>query len=358
VGAVVSLRDLRHRRGGQDVLAIDQLDLRAGERLAVLGPNGAGKTTLLRLLAGLDAPTAGRVEIDGEAIADAEVDLRRRIGYATQRPGLLSTSVIRNVELPLRWRGLDAARRKAAALAALERLNVAPLADRKALSLSGGEAQRVSLARALAIEPALLLLDEPAAGLDAEARRAFLDDLERALGNRATTVVHVSHRAEEALRLADRVAVLTDGTIRQLGGPAVVVRQPVDGTVARLVGYENVIAAEIDAAGQVRINGAYCGVSAATGPGPATLAAWGTAVRLAPARAAPMPATVRRMSPGAGYWDVTLDAGETLSAHVALDQVVPPIGDQVGVLIDERHAVVIPDRPRSEGTRPRPPRQA
>ena len=344
MGAVVSLRNVRHRRGGHDVLAIDQLDLKAGERLAVLGPNGAGKTTLLRLLAGLDAPTAGRVEMDGEAIAEAEVDLRRRIGYATQRPGLLSTSVIRNVELPLRWRGLDGARRRTAALAALERLNVAELAERKALSLSGGEAQRVSLARALAIEPALLLLDEPAAGLDAEARRAFLDDLERALGDRATTVVHVSHRADEALRLADRVAVLTDGIIRQLGGPTSVLRQPVDGTVARLVGYENVIAAEIDASGQVRINGAYCGVSATTDPGPATLAVWGTAVRLTPPAGAPMAATVKRISPGAGYWEVILDAGETLSAHVALDQAVPHVGNQVGVGIDARHAVVITDR--------------
>jgi ABC-type sulfate/molybdate transport systems ATPase subunit len=344
VGAVVSLRNVRHRRGGHDVLAIDRLDLKAGERLAVLGPNGAGKTTLLRLLAGLDAPTAGRVEIDGEPIAEAEVGLRRRIGYATQRPGLLSTSVIRNVELPLRWRGLDAATRRTAALAALDRLNVPRLADRKALSLSGGEAQRVSLARALAIEPGLLLLDEPAAGLDAETRRAFFDDLERALGDRATTVVHVSHRAEEALRLADRVAVLTDGTIRQLGGPASVVRQPVDGRVARLVGYENVIAVDIDPSGQVRIGGAYCGVSTTTDPGPATLAAWGKAVRLTPADGAPMAATVTRISPGAGYWEVTLDAGATLSAHVALDQAIPRVGDQVGVVINETQAVVIPDR--------------
>jgi len=326
------------------VLAIDQLDLKAGDRLAVLGPNGAGKTTLLRLLAGLDAPTTGRVEINGEPIADAAVEVRRRIGYATQRPGLLSTSVIRNVELPLRWRGLDGTTRRAAALAALKRLNVSGLADRKALSLSGGEAQRVSLARALAIEPGLLLLDEPAAGLDAETRRAFLDDLERALGDRATTVVHVSHRAQEALRLADRVAVLTDGTIRQLGEPASVVRQPVDGTVARLVGYENVIAVKIDASGRVRINGAYCGISATTDPGPATLAAWGTAIRLSPPDGAPMAATVKRISPGAGYWEVTLDAGETLSAHVALDQAVPHVGNQVGVGIDARHAVVITDR--------------
>jgi ABC-type sulfate/molybdate transport systems ATPase subunit len=344
VGAVVSLRDVRHRRGGRDVLVIDDLDLDAGERLAVLGPNGAGKTTLLRLLAGLDAPTTGRVEIDGEAIAGAAVEVRRRIGYATQRPGLLSTSVIRNVELPLRWRRLGRANRRASALAALERLNVARLADRKALSLSGGEAQRVSLARALAIEPDLLLLDEPAAGLDAEARRAFLDDLEQALSDRTTTVVHVSHRAEEALRLADRVAVLTDGTIRQLGEPGSVVQQPADGTVARLVGYENVIAVEIDGSGRVRVAGAYCGVSGATDRGPATLAAWGTAVRLTPVDGAPMAATVRRISPGTGYWEVILDAGDTLSAHVALDQPVPRIGAQVGVVIDENHAVVIPER--------------
>ena len=326
------------------MLAIDQLDLRAGERLAVLGPNGAGKTTLLRLMAGLEAPTTGRVEVDGEAIAGAEVDLRRRIGYATQRPGLLSTSVIRNVELPLRWRGLDGETRRAAALAALERLGVASLADRKALSLSGGEAQRVSLARALAIEPGLLLLDEPAAGLDAEVRRAFFDDLERALGDRATTVVHVSHRAGEALRLADRVAVLTGGRIRQLGGPTSVVRQPVDGTVAHLLGYENVVPVQIDASGQVRLQGAPCGISTTANPGPATLATWGTAIRLEPRDGTPMVAVVKRIAPGAGLWEVTLDAGETLIAHVTLDQATPSVGDEVGVLIDEGNAVLIPDQ--------------
>ena len=147
---------------------------------------------------------SGTVEVDGIPTTDADLSVRRQIGYATQRAGLLSTSVIRNVELPLRWRGIDRATRRSAALAALERVNAASLAGRKALSLSGGEAQRVSLARALALEPRLLLLDEPAAGLDAEARQAFFDDLEAALAERTTTVVHVSHRAEEALRLADQ----------------------------------------------------------------------------------------------------------------------------------------------------------
>jgi ABC-type bacteriocin/lantibiotic exporter with double-glycine peptidase domain len=120
MGAVLRLRNIRHRRDRRDVLAIDELDVQAGERVAVLRPNGAGKTTLLRLLAGLEAPTAGIVEIDGVPMADADLDLRRRIGYATQRPALLSTSAIRNVELPLRWRGLDRRARRSAAIAALD----------------------------------------------------------------------------------------------------------------------------------------------------------------------------------------------------------------------------------------------
>ena len=173
MGSVLRLRDVRHRRGGRQVLAINALDLDAGERVAVLGPNGAGKTTLLRLLAALDTPTAGSVELDAVSTAGADVRLRQRIGYATQRPGLLSTSVIRNVELPLRWRGLDRATRRSAAQVALERLGVARLADRKALSLSGGEAQRVSLARALAVDPQLLLLDSRRPGSTPKPARRF-----------------------------------------------------------------------------------------------------------------------------------------------------------------------------------------
>jgi ABC-type sulfate/molybdate transport systems ATPase subunit len=308
MGSVLTLREVRQTRGGRQVLAIDELDVPAGERLAVLGPNGAGKTTLLRLLAGLEAPTAGSVEIDGVPVRDAGLDFRRRIGYATQRPGLLSTSVIRNVELPLRWRGLDAPSRRRAALAALERLNVAGLADRKALSLSGGEAQRVSLARAFALQPRLLLLDEPAAGLDAEARRAFLDDLEPALGDRGTTVVHVSHRADEALRLADRVMVLVGGGIRQVSDPATLVQRPVDATVARLIGYENVVSS-----------------------GRATLAVWASAVRIG---TGPLQALVERVSLGPGRWEVVMAAHETLHAHLPLDQAPPKAGERVRVSFD------------------------
>lgn len=329
------------------MLSIDELDLDAGERLAVLGSNGAGKTTLLRLLAGLDTPTSGTVEIDGVPTTDPDLGIRRQVGYATQRAGLLSTSVIRNIELPLRWRGVDRPTRRSAALAALERLNAAGLAERRALSLSGGEAQRVSLARALALDPRLLLLDEPAAGLDAEARQTFFDDLEAALANRTTTVVHVSHRAEEALRLADRVAVLAEGAVGQLGDPGFLVQRPADATVAKLVGYDNVLPVSIDPSGHVLIRGTSCGLPATVAPGPATLAAWGAAIRIAPPGTGPLRARVERVSPGAGRWEVILTAGERLHAHLPLDEQPPRVGETVAVRIDPAYATVITDHPKA-----------
>jgi ABC-type sulfate/molybdate transport systems ATPase subunit len=341
VGAVLSIRNLRHGRRGRLVLRVDGLDLEPGERLAVLGSNGAGKTTLLRLIAGLEYPTDGTLEVDGVRTTDADVEHRRRIGYATQRPGLLSTTVRKNLELPLRWRGVSRAQRRVAAFSSLERLGVAHLADRPAFALSGGEAQRVSLARALAVSPAVLLLDEPAAGLDAQARQSFLDDLDTALADRETTIVHVSHQAEEALRLADRVAVLVDGAVRQLDDPAAVAQRPVDATVARLVGYDNVIPAEIDPTGQVLIAGKPSGLAEARPPGPATVAAWGAAIQLAPAAPDVLEATVERVSPSTGRWDIILAADPPLRAHLRLDIAPPRLADRVGVRIDATLATVI-----------------
>ncbi len=341
MGAVLSLRELRHVRGSRQVLKIDALDVADGERLAVLGPNGAGKTTLLRLIAGLEDATEGLVEIDGVAAEDGGTILRRRVAYVTQRAALLSTSVQRNIELPLGWRGVERADRPAVALAALRRLGVEHLADRKALSLSGGEAQRVSLARAFALDPRLLLLDEPAAGLDAEARQNFFADFEEALGGRAITVIHVSHRAEEALRLADRVAILTDGLMRQLAEPVAVLREPADATVARLIGYENVIAVEVDSSGRVLIGGAPCpGFTGA--PGASVLAAWASAIRLGPAaRDAGLLATVEKVAAGPGRWEVLLSGPAELRAHLPLDQVPPREGERVEVEIETSGATLI-----------------
>ncbi len=136
-----------------------------------------------------------------------------------------------------------------------------------ARSLSGGEQQRVSLARAFALDPEVLLLDEPAAGLDAQTRAAFFTDLDRALESRATTVVQVSHRAQEAFRLADRVVVLVDGLVHQVGLPEVLNRCPADASVAALVGYDNVVDAAVQADGAVCVGASPTGLTSRRGPG-------------------------------------------------------------------------------------------
>jgi ABC-type sulfate/molybdate transport systems ATPase subunit len=191
----------------------------------------------------------------------------------------------------------------------------------------------------------VLLLDEPASGLDAEAHRAFFDDLESALADRATTVVQVTHRADEALRLADRIAVLNDGAIRQLGDPASVLRQPADPTVARLLGYDNVLAVEVDQDRQVLMGGVPCGITTTLDPGAATLAAWAAALRISPPGDAPLHAKIKRVAQGPGRWQLTLSASQTLHTYLPLDQTPPRVGEAVGVDVDPAHATVIAAEP-------------
>ncbi len=347
MGARLSVRDVRHLRGGREVLRVESLDVVPGEHLCVLGPNGAGKTTLLRLLAAVELPDHGHVTVDGVGTDRGGVGLRRRVAYATQQPGLLSTSVRRNVELPLRWRGVPRRRRGPMVLAALERLRVGHLADRPAGALSGGERQRVSLARALALDPDVLLLDEPAAGLDAESRSALLADLDEALADRATTVVQVSHRAEEAFRLADRVVVLVDGLVHQTGSPDVLNTAPADVHVASVVGYDNLVDAQVSADGGVYVGGDPTGLSGAVA-GPATVAVFANGVRLLGADRRGLLLRVRRVTPGPGQHVVHLGGAVSLLARVPATAEPPAPGDEVRVSFDPRLSAVL-GRPRPRG---------
>ena len=333
MGAVLTVDNVRHRRGGRDVLRVDRLQVAAGERLGLLGPNGAGKTTLLRLLAGIDEPTAGKIRIDAVPMSRGDATLRRRLAYAPQRPLLLSTTVRRNVELPLRYRRAPRATRRAVAAEALARLGVEHLADRPAHALSGGEAQRVSLARALACAPDALLLDEPAAGLDTPTRAAFFADVARALADRTTTVVLVSHRPDEVLGLTDRVAVLVDGDLRQAAPGAELVSKPADAAVARLIGYENVIEVDIDDDGDVLIAGHPTGLTAPPGRRSARLAIWATAIQVHDTQEG-LPATIVRVTTGPGRHELTLDAGLPLHTHVPLGQPTPDVGAEVSLRIE------------------------
>ena len=342
MAAELSLRDVRQVRAGREVLAVDSLDVGRGEHLSVLGPNGAGKTTLLRLLAAVDSPHSGEVTLDGVSTTLGGVRLRRQVAFATQRPSLLSTSVRRNVELPLRWRKVPRKRRGELAMAALERLRVAHLADRPARALSGGEQQRVSLARALAIEPAVLLLDEPTAGLDAQSRSAFFADLERALADRATTVVQVSHRAEEALRLADRVVVLVDGCVRQVGTAGMLTRRPADVSVAALVGYDNFVNAHVEQDGTVLVGRAPTGLTCSGRSGPATIAVFANGVRLLGGDMPGLPVRIGRVSPDRGHQAVVVEGAVSLLAHLPIDAPTPSMGDLVRAVFDPALSAVLP----------------
>jgi ABC-type sulfate/molybdate transport systems ATPase subunit len=346
MGAVLTVDNVRHRRGGREVLRVDRLEIAAGERVGLLGLNGAGKTTLLRLLAGIEQPTAGEIRIDGVAMSRGNATLRRRLAYAPQRPVLLSTTVRRNVELPLRYRRAPRATRRAVAAAALARLGVAHLAERPAQALSGGEAQRVSLARALACAPDALLLDEPAAGLDTPTRAAFFADVARALADRTTTVVLVSHRPEEVLGLTDRVAVLVDGDLRQAAPGAELVSRPADAAVARLIGYENVIDIDIDDDGNVLLGGHPTGLTAPPGRRSAGLAIWATGIHVHDAQPG-LPATVARITTGPGRHELTLHAGPALHAHVPLGQPIPDPGTNVRLRIESTMTALLNTLPQT-----------
>jgi len=243
---VLALRDVRRRYGARDALDVRALDVVAGEVLAVIGPNGAGKSTLLRVLGLLERPDTGQVLVRGRAVDGRDaLGERRRMATVFQEPLLTDATVADNVALGLRFRGVARAAGRARVARWLERLGVGGLATRAARTLSGGEAQRIALARALVLEPEVLLLDEPFGGLDAPARAALMADLGAILRADRTTTVLVTHERGEALALADRVAVLMAGRLRQVDATARVFYAPIAEDVARFVGVETLVTGRV-----------------------------------------------------------------------------------------------------------------
>jgi len=217
------------------------LDVPTGALVALLGPSGCGKTTALRLIAGLERPDDGTIEVRGRRVAGDGPWVppeRRRVGMVFQEWALFPhLDVAANIGF-----GLDGDREgRVASLLELTRLD--GLGDRMPHELSGGQQQRVALARALAPEPDLLLLDEPFSNLDAQLRSEVRTEVRAILTAIGATAVFVTHDQEEALSIADLVAVMIDGTVRQTGTPFEVYSEPVDARVARLVGGTNLVAA-------------------------------------------------------------------------------------------------------------------
>jgi ABC-type sugar transport systems, ATPase components len=237
--ALVEVRDLVVVRGARPVLTIDHLAVADRETLALVGPNGAGKSTLLLALASLVRLARGQVWFRGSPVGTGdELAYRRHIGLVLPDPLLLNTSVFANVAAGLRFRGVSSADSGARVMDWLGRLGVGHLSRRPAREISSGEAQRVSLARALVLEPDLLLLDEPFASVDAATRATLLDDFERLLRETHVACVIVTHDLDEAVRLGDRMAVVVEGQLRQCDAPERVLSAPLDGDVAAFVGAE------------------------------------------------------------------------------------------------------------------------
>ena len=229
---MIQIRNLIVQRNGRDVLNIDTLDIQRGETLAVVGPNGAGKSTLLLALAALLKPARGEVRFDGKPLpALDELEYRRKVSFVFQSPLLLDMTVEENVALGLRFRGVSQAESRQRAGLWVKALGVESLLGRRAGQLSGGEAQRVSLARALVLNPELLLLDEPFVALDPPTRAKLLDDLSTLLREDRRTAVFVTHNLNEAAKLSHRIAVMVEGRVRQVGTVEEIVRAPADETV-------------------------------------------------------------------------------------------------------------------------------
>jgi ABC-type Fe3+/spermidine/putrescine transport system ATPase subunit len=251
---LLEIRDLLIHRNRRPVLEVEHLDVLDNETLAVIGPNGAGKSTLLLAVSQLIRPERGEIRFRGEPLAPrAALAYRRRLALVLQDPLLFDASVFENVALGLRFRGLGGRQVTARVEDWLERLGIAPLRQRRARTLSGGEAQRVSLARALALNPDLLLLDEPFSALDAPSRARLLDDYHSLVSTTSITTLFVTHDMDEAIWLGDRVAVLLNGQLRQVGTPEAVFSAPADPDIAALVGVETVIAGRVT--GEVRLEG-------------------------------------------------------------------------------------------------------
>ncbi|MFD6497834.1 ABC transporter ATP-binding protein [Streptomyces sp. NPDC060188] len=244
--AIVEFRGLRREFG--PTVALDGLDLtvRPGELLAVLGPSGCGKTTALRMLAGFEHPDSGEVLVDGEDVTRVPAH-RRDAGMVFQSYSLFPhLSAVDNVAFGLRMRKVRTAERRSRAAELLDLVGLADKGEQYPHQLSGGQQQRVALARALALRPRVLLLDEPLSALDAKVRLSLREEIRRLQQELGITTLFVTHDQEEALSMADRVAVMRSGKLEQCAAPAELYGRPATAFVAEFVGTMSRIPGTLD----------------------------------------------------------------------------------------------------------------
>jgi tungstate transport system ATP-binding protein len=244
---ILEARNLEVERGGMITLNVPFLSIQQGEILSLIGPNGAGKTTLLQALCYLLKPFRGEISFRGERVNvnHSAFAYRRKLAMVFQEPLLFDTTVFENVASGLKIRGMKGQEIRQIAMEQLDRFGIGHLSRRSARKISGGEAQRTSLARAFALQPEILFLDEPFASLDPPTRESLIEDLEGILRQTKKTTLFATHDRQDALRLSDRIAVMNRGKILQIGSPEEVMYHPVDEFVASFVGVETVLAGKV-----------------------------------------------------------------------------------------------------------------
>jgi iron(III) transport system ATP-binding protein len=338
------------RSGGGEVVPVDDVSFSVAdhEMVVLLGPSGCGKTTLLRCIAGLERPDAGRIFIDGEPVFDSDRGLfvppeQRSVSMVFQSYALWPhMTVAQNVAFGLERRRVGRAERDRRVKAVLDLVGLAQFAERRPAQLSGGQQQRVAIARTLAIEPDVLLLDEPLSNLDAGLRagvRAELVELQRRLG---LTTILVTHDQEEANAAADRMAVLNEGRVLQVGAPTELYDRPADRFVAGFLGTANLVEG-IVADGGFRAGALALAVPDAS-PGPATLALRPQALGLR-RDGGGVPAHVVRSEFLGGHVRYTLDLGEGIlltaeEPHLRGLMPVAP-GTPIGLSVDAAQASLL-----------------
>ena len=238
---MIRIEGLSRVAGGKKILESIDLEIHRGEIFTFIGPSGSGKTTLLRLIDLLDTPTTGTIIFDGTDTTAPDTDrlaIRRRMSMVFQKPAVLNITVAGNVAFGLNFRGIEKSETDTRVQEALDIVGLLHLADRKAITLSGGEMQRVAIARALVTRPEVLLLDEPTANLDPVSSEIIENLILRINKDLHTTIILSTHDMIQGQRLADRIGVIMDGRMVQVGSTNDIFYQPLSKDIARLVGID------------------------------------------------------------------------------------------------------------------------
>ena len=245
---LVEAKGITKSFGDNRILKSIDLSITAGEAFVIIGPTGAGKTTLLHILDLLEQPSSGVLQLLGTRITGSPhryLNLRRRMAFVQQKPIAFNASFWDNIAYPLKWRRLSGAEIRTRVQSMLELIGMTEYAGRNALNLSGGETQRLAIARALVTNPEILLLDEPTANLDPVSVARIEEVLSRIIREKITTVIMSTHDMSQGQRLASKIGVMIDGEMLQIGQPSEIFNSPKHKKVADFVGIDNIISGTI-----------------------------------------------------------------------------------------------------------------